>query len=114
MRAAIILLFLSTTLCAQNLEKAKKFYEEKKFDEAKPLLASVKDNHKDYAASQYYLGRIAFEQKNYDEAADFLEEAVDANDNIADYHYWYGSAMGTIAQNSNTLKQGFYAPKIKS
>jgi tetratricopeptide (TPR) repeat protein len=113
MRFAILLL-ITGTLSAQNFEKARKFYDEKKYDEAKTILASINEDHKEYAASQYYLGRIAFDQKNYEDAADFLEEAVDANDKVADYHYWYGSAMGTIAQNSNTLKQGFYAPKIKS
>jgi tetratricopeptide (TPR) repeat protein len=114
MRVVMVLLLVSTSLSAQNLEKAKKLYAEKKYNEAKTLLMSVDDDHADYAASQYYLGRIAFEQKNYDEAEEHFEEAVDANENVADYHYWYGSTMGTIAQNSNTLKQGFYAPKIKS
>src|SRR5687768_9446479 len=106
MRLTIILLLISSALPGQNLEKGKKLFEERKFDDAKKLLASVNDDHKDYAASRYYLGRIAFDQKQYDEAEEYLEEAVDADDKIADYHYWYGSAMGTIAQNSNTLKQG--------
>jgi tetratricopeptide (TPR) repeat protein len=114
MRVAIILLLVSSSLFAQSIEKAKKLYEERKYDEAKTLLASIKEEHNDYAASQFYLGRIAFDQKQFDEAEEYMEEAVDANDKVADYHYWYGSVMGTIAQNSNTLKQGFYAPKIKS
>lgn len=114
MRIAILLLLISPSLYAQNTEKAKKLYEEKKYDEAKTLLASVDDDHKDYAEAQFYLGRIAFDQQKFEEAEEFLEEAVDANDKVADYHYWYGSAMGTIAQNANTLKQGFYAPKIKN
>jgi tetratricopeptide (TPR) repeat protein len=114
MRVAVLLLLVSSSLCAQNLEKAKKLYDEKKYAEAKNLLTPVGDDHKDYAAAQYYLGRIAFDEQKLDEAEEYFEEAVDANDKIADYHYWYGSTMGSIAQNSNTLKQGFYAPKIKS
>ena len=114
MRLSLLLILLSTGLYSQNLEKAKKLFEDRKYEEAKQLLVSVDDDQKDYAASRYYLGRIAFDQKRFEEAEEYLEEAVEANDKVADYHYWYGSAMGTIAQNSNTFKQGILAPRIKS
>ena len=115
MRIILILLFSATTMFGQtHLEKAKKLFDEKKYEEAKELLASIKDDHKDYAASCYYLGRIAFNEEKYEEAEEYLEEAVDRNGKVADYHYWYASAMGNVAQNANTLKQGILAPRIKS
>jgi tetratricopeptide (TPR) repeat protein len=76
-------------------------------------LLAIADDQKDYADAQYYLGRISFNAKAYDDAEEFFEEAADTNDKIADYHYWYGSTLGQIATDANTLKQGMLAPKIK-
>lgn len=96
------------------VEKARKLYEEKKLAEAEKLLTPIDDDDKDYAAAQYYLGRIAFDQKKYDDAADFFEEATDANPKVADYFNWLGNTYGTIAENANVLRQGFLAPKMKN
>jgi len=78
------------------------------------LLEPVKDDNTDYAAAQYWLGRIAFDQKKFDDAQDYFEQAVDANDRIADYHNWLGNTYGTIAKDANPIKQGILAPKMKS
>jgi tetratricopeptide (TPR) repeat protein len=113
MRITVALLFISSLTYGQSLEKAKKLFEEKKLEEAQKLLLAVDDDQKDYAEAQYYLGRIAFNGKAYDDAEDFFEEAIDTNDKVADYHYWYGSTLGQIATDANTLRQGMLAPKIK-
>lgn len=97
-----------------SIDKAKALYESKKYSEASKLLESVDDDHSDYAAAQYYLGRIAFDQKEYDDAVDFFEEATEANDKIADYFVWLGDTYGTIAKDANVVRQGFLAPKMKS
>jgi tetratricopeptide (TPR) repeat protein len=114
MRSLVLLVFISSAVFGQSVEKAKKLWEEKKPGEAKKLLTPIAEGQPDYAAARYYLGRISFDEKNYDGAEEYFEEAIEANDKVADYHYWYGSTIGTIAQGSNTLKQGMLAPKIKS
>lgn len=95
-------------------EQAKKLFEDKKYTEAEKILSPIDDEDRDYAAAQYYLGRIAFDQKKYDAAADYFEEATEANDKVADYFSWLGDTYATIAQNANVLKQGMLAPKMKS
>jgi tetratricopeptide (TPR) repeat protein len=96
-----------------KLEQAKTFYEQGNRDQVKKILAPIREKDADYAAAQYYLGRVAFDEKEYDDASDYFEEAVDANDKVADYHYWLGNTYGTIAQNANMLKKGMLAPKMK-
>lgn len=117
MRSLLLALTFLTALSGgaqSSLERAKKLFEERKPAEAKKILTSIDDNQKDYAAAQYYLGRIAFDENNVDGASEFFEEAIDANDKVAEYHNWYGNALGNIAQQANMLKQGMLAPKMKN
>jgi tetratricopeptide (TPR) repeat protein len=97
-----------------SIEKAKTLYETKKYPEASKLLEEIDDDHKDYAAAQYYLGRIAFDKKEYDDAVDYFEEATENDDKVADYFLWLGDTYGTIAGEANVVRQGFLAPKMKS
>src|SRR5688572_13113415 len=97
-----------------SVEKAKTLYESKKYPEASKLLKEIDDDNKDYAAAQYYLGRIAFDQKEYDDAADYFEEASEADEKVADYFLWLGDTYGTIARDANVVRQGFLAPKMKN
>jgi tetratricopeptide (TPR) repeat protein len=115
MRLFFPLLLLSCSLFAQSpkIDQGKSLYEAKKYDEAVKFFTAIDDESKDYAAAQYYLGRVAFDKKEYDDAADFFEEAVDANDKVADYQEWLGNTYGTIAQDANMIKQGMLAPKMK-
>lgn len=106
--------FVCLVCIGQNtIDQAKSLFEAKKYDEARKILKAVDDDSKQYAAAQYYLGRIAFNEKDYDAAEDYLEEAVDADDKVADYHYWLGSTLGTIAGEANAIKQGMLASQIK-
>lgn len=113
-RVLLLLLISSQTIAQTNIEKAKKLWEAKNNVEAKKILSAIDDNNKDYAAAQFYLGRISVDEKNFDTASDFFEEAVDANDKVAEYHLWLGNTYATIAQSSNMLKQGMLAPRMKS
>lgn len=107
-------LLLPISLFSQSsVEKAKALYETKKYDEAEKILKSVGEKAADYAASRYYLGRIAFDKKEYDDASDFFEEATEADPKGADYFNWLGNTYGTIARDANMLKQGMLAPKMK-
>ena len=115
MKNTCLLLLLSFSLSAQtSLEKARRLYEERKPVEAKKILSAINDDSKEYAAAQYYQGRIAFDEKNYDEAQEFFEEAVEANDKVAEYQNWLGNSYGQMAGEANVIKQGMLAPKMKT
>ena len=97
-----------------KIDQAKKLFEDRKYEESKTLLSPIDDDDHDYAAAQYYLGRIAYAKKEYDDAAEYFEEATEANDKVADYFNWLGNTYGTIAGDANPLRQGMLAPKMKS
>lgn len=110
-----LFLLFSIPLGAQtSLENARKLYEERKPAEVKKILSTINDDSKEYAAAQYYLGRIAFDEKNYDDAQEFFEEAVDANDKVAEYQNWLGNSYGQMAEEANMIKQEMLAPKMKN
>lgn len=96
------------------LEKGITLLQNKKYQEANKALLAIKEADKDYAAAQYYLGRIAFDQKEFDDAAEYFEEATERYTKNAEYFQWLGDTYGTIAQNANVVRQGFLAPKMKS
>ncbi|HEU5292530.1 MAG TPA: tetratricopeptide repeat protein [Cyclobacteriaceae bacterium] len=111
---SVLLLFPLLAVGQFQIEKAKTLYESKKYVEAAKLLEQVDDESKDYAAAQFYLGRIAFDQKEYDDAADYFEEASENDEKVADYFLWLGDTYGTIAKDANVVRQGFLAPKMKT
>ena len=111
----LLLLLISTQLIAQSsLDKAKKLWEAKNYNEAKNILKAIDDKSKDYAAAQYYIGRICIDEGKFEDAVDFLEEAVDSDSKVADYYYWLGNDYATIAQSANTIRQGLLAPKMRN
>ncbi|MCW5911431.1 MAG: tetratricopeptide repeat protein [Cyclobacteriaceae bacterium] len=114
MRSLLVLLFATVTTFGQSVIQGKALWEQKKYDEARRQLSAIKKDSKDYAAAQYYLGRIAFDEKKYDEAEDFFESAVSKNDKVAEYHTWYGNTLGTIAADANLFRQAMLGPKMKS
>lgn len=109
----IVLALLPSMLFAQTVQKAKTLYETGKPAEAAKLLETIKEESKEYAEAQYYLGRIAYDKKEYDDASDFFEEATEANDKNSAYFEWLGNTYGMIARDANVMRQGFLAPKMK-
>ena len=105
---------LLQTAVGQSLEAGQQFFAQRKFAEARKQLAGIKEGHRDFAASQYYLGRIAFEEKDYEKSLDYFEAAVETNDKVADYQEWLGNAMGNVARDANMIRQGLLAPKMKA
>jgi tetratricopeptide (TPR) repeat protein len=116
MKCFLILVFILPLVATSqsSIEKVKALYESNKAAEAEKILTTISEKSNDYAAAQYYLGRIAFDKKEYDDASEYFEEAIETNDKIADYHNWLGNTYGTIAQNSNMIKKGMLAPKMKN
>ncbi|MEL7001268.1 MAG: tetratricopeptide repeat protein [Bacteroidota bacterium] len=115
-KSGLLLVFLSTSIIClgQSMEVGVRQFENEQYEQAERAFRSVDDESKDYAKAQYYLGRIAFDRQEYSDAEEYFEEAIDNDDSKANYHYWYGNAVGIIAQDANVLKQGFLAPKIKN
>jgi tetratricopeptide (TPR) repeat protein len=111
---SLLILISSSSVAQVKIDQAKRLFEEKKYAEAEKLLLPIEDDDRDYAAAQYYLGRIAFSRREYDDAADFFEEATEANNKVADYFSWLGNTYGTIAGDANPIRQGLLAPKMKS
>jgi tetratricopeptide (TPR) repeat protein len=110
----VILSFLSSVCFAQSkIEIAKKLFDDHKYVEASKTLSAIRSESAEYAAAQYYLGRIAFESKKYDEAQDYFEAAVEKDEKVASYHSWLGNTYGIIARDANVFKQGMLAPKMK-
>ncbi|MCE2958353.1 MAG: tetratricopeptide repeat protein [Flammeovirgaceae bacterium] len=110
----IIFFLISCSVWAQsNIEKAKTYYEARKYDEAEKLLKGIPEKSTEYGVAQYYLGRVSFDKKEYDDAAEYFEEATEADPKQADYFNWLGNTYGTIAQSANMFKQGILAPKMK-
>lgn len=114
MRLIVLLIFLTSSLAAQTVDRAKKLWEANNSSEARKLLLSVKEDNKEYAEARFYLGRIAFDEEKYDDAEEYFEEAIDKNDKVADYYNWYGNTLGTIAGDANMFRQATLAPKMKS
>ncbi|MBX2915445.1 MAG: tetratricopeptide repeat protein [Cyclobacteriaceae bacterium] len=114
MRALLFILISTVSAFGQSVTTGKQLWEQKKYAEARKQLLAIKKDNKDFAAAQYYLGRVAFDEKKYDEAEEFFETAIDTNDKVADYHTWYGNTLGTIAADANLFKQASLGPKMKS
>lgn len=112
----IVCAFLVITISAfsqTKIEQAKTFFEQRKYDRAKAVLASIEKDDPAFADAQYYLGRVAYEEKEYDDAADLIKEAIDANDKVADYYHWLGNAYRNKALTSNPFVGAMLAPKIR-
>lgn len=114
MRTLLFILFATVSVFGQSVITGKQLWEQKKYAEARKQLLAIKKDNKDFAAAQYYLGRVAFDEKKYDEAEEFFETAIDTNDKVADYHTWYGNTLGTVAADANLFKQASLGPKMKS
>lgn len=114
MRLFMLMIFLSGSAFGQSVDNARKLWESKKSAEAKAMLRGIKEENKEYADAQYWLGFIAYSESDFDTAEEYFESAIDANDKKAEYHNWYGNTLGAIAGKSNMLKQGMLAPKMKS
>jgi len=58
-------------------------------------------------------GRQALRQGEFEKAAGLFEQAVEQQPNNGDYHFWLGSAYGSLARSSSLFKQAGLARKTK-
>jgi tetratricopeptide (TPR) repeat protein len=111
---ACVLLFIGINSIGQSkIQQAKILFEQQQNEQVKKILVPITNKDVDFAAAQYYLGRVAYEEKKFDDAVDFFEETIDASAKVADYHFWLGNAYRDKAMESNMLSQAMLAPKMK-
>jgi tetratricopeptide (TPR) repeat protein len=111
----VILMFLfCISGFSQDLNPGKKLLAERKWNEASAEFAKFGKDTPGYADSRYFLGIIHTRKKEFEMAETYLKEAISLNGNNADYHVALGSLLGEIAVNSNVIKQGMLAPRIKN
>jgi tetratricopeptide (TPR) repeat protein len=107
-RFVAILIFISTPLYAQ-LPQAISLYEQAKFEEAKRMLAPLRED----ADALFLLGKIALLQEDGDTAVPLLEKAAKLKPASADIHYWLALANRDVMMRSSFFKQPSYAGKMR-
>jgi tetratricopeptide (TPR) repeat protein len=105
------MLFISLTAFGQFIDQAKALFENRQYDQVRKMLSPIKEDHPNFAASQYYLGRVAFEEKKFDDAVDYFEEATEGSPKDGDYFMWLGDAYSAAASKANVFKQMSLGPK---
>jgi tetratricopeptide (TPR) repeat protein len=117
-KLAALPLTLSFLFCfsgfSQDMNLGKRLLSERKWDEASYEFAKFSKDSPGFADSRYYLGLICTRKKEFEKAETWLKQAIALNDNNADYHVAMGSLLGEIAMDSNLIKQGILASRIKN
>ncbi len=115
MREILLLLFIPICTMAQtpDYQKAEGFFDQKKFNEAKPLFESFLKNHPKDQKTLEYLGDIASYNSNWDTAMGYYEVLVEEDGQNANYHYKYGGALGMKALSISRLRAVTYIGDIK-
>lgn len=116
-RIFTILFMISTTiqtLAFQNydIEKAKHFFKEHKYEDAKTLLETILEKDNKNHEAYFMLGKTYMALGEPEDATDSFEEAVDLQEDNADYHFWLGQAIALDAQASNPISQAMMAGDI--
>lgn len=87
-----------------NFEKAEKFFQEEKFEQAQALFELyLKSNSGDLKTIEY-LGDIAGQNKSWDKAIAYYKRLKELKPLEANYYYKYGGALGMKAKDSNKFK----------
>jgi tetratricopeptide (TPR) repeat protein len=104
MSQLIVFLSFFFSFSTPDYEKAEKFYQQGKYEQAQVLFEKiVKDNPVDFKSIEY-LGDIAGHQKKWDKAILYYEKLKKQFPKNADYHYKYGGALGMKAKETNKFK----------
>lgn len=86
------------------------YYQTNKIDEAHKSFKLVEKSSSDYAAAQYYLGRIAYDKKQFEDAVDYFQYAAEANPK-GDYFNWLGDAYAAVGSDASFFTQMSVGPK---
>ncbi len=87
-----------------NYDKAQRFFDEKKYDQAKPLLETLYKSNTTNLNIIENLGDIAGYYKNWPEAITYYKKLKRLRPDESNYHYKYGGASGMYALEVNKFK----------
>lgn len=111
----LFLLFFPYIALAQTTayQQAEIFYDQEKFNEAKPLFEDFLEAHPNDQKAWEYLGDIASYNKNWDTAIDYYKALVKEDDQNAEFHFKYGGALGMKALSISRIRALTYIGDIK-
>src|SRR3954469_18644571 len=83
--------------------------DQRKLDEARPLVQAMLAKDKNDANALFLMGRIFDADGKNSEAVDWYEKALKREDTNSRYHLFLGNALGEEAQNASPFRQPFLA-----
>ncbi|WP_026707032.1 tetratricopeptide repeat protein [Flavobacterium frigidarium] len=104
MKHLLFLLFPFMLFAQTNYDKAQRFFDEKKYDQAKPLLETLYKSNTTNLNIIENLGDIAGYYKNWPEAITYYKKLKRLRPDESNYHYKYGGASGMYALEVNKFK----------
>ncbi len=115
MKKFLILFILPLCVVAQTatFNEAETYFNQKKFDQALPLLQEFLNSNPEDKKTREYLGDIASYNKDWDTAIDFYEKLSAEDQNNASYHFKYGGALGMKALAISRIRALAYIGDIK-
>lgn len=87
-----------------DFNKAKKLFDAKKYDLAKPALEMVLKENPNHLKTLEYLGDIAGYDKSWDKAIVHYKKLKQLKHTEANFHFKYGGALGMKAKEANKFK----------
>ncbi len=110
---SLLLIFPFFCLSQSNFERAEEYFEQEKFDLAKPLFQSYLEKHPNSLKSKEYLGDIASYSKDWETAIDYYEDLVSIDAINANYHFKYGGATSMKALEISKVRALLYVSDIR-
>jgi tetratricopeptide (TPR) repeat protein len=99
-----LLLFPVMIWSQSDFNKAKKLFDAKKYDLAKPALEMVLKENPNHLKTLEYLGDIAGYDKSWDKAIVHYKKLKQLKPTEANFHFKYGGALGMKAKEANKFK----------
>ena len=100
-------------LSQSDFERAEAYFQQEKFDLAKPLFQSYLEKNPNSLKSKEYLGDIASYSKDWETAIDYYKDLVSIDSDNANYHFKYGGATSMKALEISKLRALLYVSDIK-
>lgn len=97
----VVLAALFAAPLAAQLQKAQDLYYDSRYEEAKSLLAPLKNDPE----ALHLLSKIAMAQSDDEGAAELCRKAVELRPSSAEYHYCVGMAARSLVQHVSVFRQ---------
>lgn len=109
-----LFLLVSGTVFSQDIfEKAEVYYQQEKFQKAKPLFELYLKEHPNDPKTREYLGDIAGYLEQWDTAIEIYETLLSEEKNNANYQFKYGAALGMKALSISKFRAITYIGDIR-